>query len=90
MSDCLFCGIADGKIKANLVYQDEARAGVQRYRTQGTGAYSHHPAQACCQRARHRSERQRCNRPDLSGRRPTGARAGHRRQRLSRGGQFRR
>ena len=24
MSDCLFCGIADGKIKANLVYQDEA------------------------------------------------------------------
>jgi len=23
MSDCLFCGIADGKIKANLVYQDE-------------------------------------------------------------------
>ena len=24
MSDCLFCGIVDGKIKANLVYQDEA------------------------------------------------------------------
>jgi len=24
MADCLFCGIADGKIKANLVYQDEA------------------------------------------------------------------
>jgi histidine triad (HIT) family protein len=24
MSECLFCGIADGKIKANLVYQDEA------------------------------------------------------------------
>ena len=24
MSDCLFCAIADGKIKANLVYQDEA------------------------------------------------------------------
>jgi len=24
MSDCLFCGIADGKIKANLVYQDQA------------------------------------------------------------------
>ncbi len=24
MSDCLFCGIADGKIKANLVYQDDA------------------------------------------------------------------
>ena len=24
MSDCLFCGIADGKIKANLVYHDEA------------------------------------------------------------------
>lgn len=24
MADCLFCGIANGKIKANLVYQDEA------------------------------------------------------------------
>jgi len=24
MADCPFCGIADGKIKANLVYQDEA------------------------------------------------------------------
>lgn len=24
MSDCLFCGIAAGKIKANLVYQDDA------------------------------------------------------------------
>lgn len=24
MSDCLFCGIADGKIKANVVYQDDA------------------------------------------------------------------
>lgn len=24
MADCLFCGIADGKIKANLVYQDDA------------------------------------------------------------------
>ena len=24
MSDCLFCGIVDGKIKANLVYQDDA------------------------------------------------------------------
>ena len=24
MSDCLICGIADGKIKANIVYQDEA------------------------------------------------------------------
>jgi histidine triad (HIT) family protein len=24
MADCLFCGIADGKIKANIVYQDEA------------------------------------------------------------------
>jgi len=24
MGDCLFCGIADGKIKANLVYQDDA------------------------------------------------------------------
>ena len=24
MSDCLFCGIADGRVKANLVYQDEA------------------------------------------------------------------
>ena len=24
MSDCLFCAIVDGKIKANLVYQDEA------------------------------------------------------------------
>ena len=24
MADCLFCGIADGKIKANLVFQDEA------------------------------------------------------------------
>ena len=24
MADCLFCGIVDGKIKANLVYQDEA------------------------------------------------------------------
>lgn len=23
MSDCLFCGIADGQVKANLVYQDE-------------------------------------------------------------------
>jgi len=23
MSDCLFCGIGDGKIKANIVYQDE-------------------------------------------------------------------
>ena len=23
MSDCLFCGIVDGKIKANLVYQDD-------------------------------------------------------------------
>jgi histidine triad (HIT) family protein len=23
MADCLFCGIVDGKIKANLVYQDE-------------------------------------------------------------------
>ena len=25
MSDCLFCGIVDGKIKANIVYQDDAR-----------------------------------------------------------------
>lgn len=24
MSDCVFCGIAAGKIKANLVYQDDA------------------------------------------------------------------
>jgi histidine triad (HIT) family protein len=24
MADCLFCGIADGKIKANVVYQDES------------------------------------------------------------------
>jgi histidine triad (HIT) family protein len=24
MSDCLFCSIVDGKLKANLVYQDEA------------------------------------------------------------------
>lgn len=24
MADCLFCAIADGKIKANFVYQDEA------------------------------------------------------------------
>ena len=24
MSDCLFCAIVDGKIKANLVYQDDA------------------------------------------------------------------
>ena len=24
MSDCLFCGIVEGKIKANLVYQDDA------------------------------------------------------------------
>jgi histidine triad (HIT) family protein len=24
MSDCLFCGIVDGKVKANLVYQDDA------------------------------------------------------------------
>ena len=24
MSDCLFCGIVDGKIKANVVYQDDA------------------------------------------------------------------
>jgi histidine triad (HIT) family protein len=24
MSDCLFCGIVEGKIKANLVYQDAA------------------------------------------------------------------
>ena len=24
MSDCLFCGIVEGKIKANIVYQDEA------------------------------------------------------------------
>ena len=24
MNDCLFCGIVDGKIKANLVYQDDA------------------------------------------------------------------
>jgi len=24
MSDCLFCGIADGKVKANVVYQDDA------------------------------------------------------------------
>jgi len=24
MSDCLFCGIVDGKIKANLVYEDDA------------------------------------------------------------------
>jgi histidine triad (HIT) family protein len=23
MADCLFCGIVDGKVKANLVYQDE-------------------------------------------------------------------
>jgi len=23
MSDCLFCGIGDGKVKANIVYQDE-------------------------------------------------------------------
>ena len=23
MSDCLFCGIVEGKIKANLVYQDD-------------------------------------------------------------------
>lgn len=23
MSDCLFCGIADGSIKANIVYQDD-------------------------------------------------------------------
>jgi len=24
MSDCLFCAIVDGKLKANLVYQDDA------------------------------------------------------------------
>ena len=24
MSDCLFCGIVDGSVKANLVYQDDA------------------------------------------------------------------
>jgi len=24
MTDCLFCGIVDGKVKANLVYQDDA------------------------------------------------------------------
>ena len=24
MSDCLFCGIVDGKVRANLVYQDDA------------------------------------------------------------------
>jgi diadenosine tetraphosphate (Ap4A) HIT family hydrolase len=24
MSDCLFCGIIDGKIKANVVYQDDS------------------------------------------------------------------
>ena len=24
MSDCLFCGIVDGKIKANLVYRDDS------------------------------------------------------------------
>jgi histidine triad (HIT) family protein len=24
MSDCLFCGIVEGKIKANIVYQDDA------------------------------------------------------------------
>jgi histidine triad (HIT) family protein len=24
MSDCLFCGIVEGKIKANVVYQDDA------------------------------------------------------------------
>jgi histidine triad (HIT) family protein len=24
MSDCLFCGIVDGKVKANLVHQDDA------------------------------------------------------------------
>ena len=24
MSDCLFCGIVDGKVKANLVYEDAA------------------------------------------------------------------
>jgi len=23
MSDCLFCGIVDGKVKANVVYQDD-------------------------------------------------------------------
>lgn len=23
MADCLFCGIVDGKVKANLIYQDE-------------------------------------------------------------------
>jgi histidine triad (HIT) family protein len=23
MSDCLFCGIVDGRVKANVVYQDE-------------------------------------------------------------------
>ena len=26
MSDCLFCGIVEGKIKANVVYQDDALA----------------------------------------------------------------
>lgn len=24
MSDCLFCGIVDGKVKANFVYQDDS------------------------------------------------------------------
>jgi len=24
MSDCLFCGIVEGRVKANLVYQDDA------------------------------------------------------------------
>ena len=24
MSDCLFCGIVEGKVKANVVYQDDA------------------------------------------------------------------
>jgi histidine triad (HIT) family protein len=24
MSDCLFCGIVEGKVKANLVYQDDS------------------------------------------------------------------
>ena len=29
MSDCLFCGIVDGKIKANFVYQNDRVVGFK-------------------------------------------------------------
>ncbi len=90
MSDCLFCGIVDGKIKANIVYQDDRCRGFKDIAPKAPVHILIIPRKHIVSVLDIDARRRRGDRRDFSSGRPSGARARHRRERLSRGGQFRR